>query len=122
MFAAEVEPISKTQSGSSDFSTRANSARPLERRVSRCLERAEGSPDATSVGPRNSFMKPLTDDIKNAQYVGRQSPANKSYRDVAWEAGETSKAWLLWCLPAPRLERCRRFWPAKRWTQRQWHF
>src|SRR5215469_18125708 len=69
MLVGEVEPISRTQSGSSEASVRDNSPSPLERRVSRLLPGSGCSPcPGTGEEPRKSFMKPLvTDAISNSR-------------------------------------------------------
>ena len=65
----EVDPISKTQIGSSDCHVRATAPSPLERRVSRCDMGTVLAPcPGTVAEPRKSFMKLcVTDAMVNSR-------------------------------------------------------
>jgi hypothetical protein len=75
--AAEVEPTSRTQIGSSDCSVRDTAPSPLERRVSRCVVDTDLVPSPGMVAePRKSFMKLcVTDAMANSRRPVQQSSA-----------------------------------------------
>src|SRR6266545_3346127 len=85
MLLAEVAPMSRTQSGSSDLNRRESSAIALERRVSRCVVLGAGA--SAGVLRKNLMMCEVVADTPAArpgvEALQTRKPSNAQYTRIA---------------------------------------
>src|SRR6266849_6145245 len=124
MLAGEVEPRSRTQSAFSEARTFASSARPLERRVSRCVLCAGVEPWPEPVDePRKIFMKLCaTDAIASSRPPVPLTAASKYIASGKEDRAKTSSVQLLEFFRHQREPaNCRPPQPPPRMWQRRTH-